>query len=907
MVHPPAWRRYLRFWRPDPAADVADELRTHLELRVEELRAGGLTDDAARARAVEEFGDVEATRARLVSINVRMARRRARFLWWDAVRADLRYAVRGLRRTPGFTVAVVLTLAVGIGAATTMYGVMQRLLVRPPPHVAEPERVARLHFTFETPGESPGVLGYTSYAFYEHAAREARDVATVAAFADAETVTLGRGAAAEPAKATMVSAGFQRVTGVRPLLGRWMLDHETHPATGARVLVLGHEFWKRRFGGSDDVVGRVLAVKGLPYEIVGVAPRGFRGVALSEVDVWLPLRAYEDGGSRAPTWHTYETSSNLAVAARLAPGVSQARAEVAFARLFANFEQAATLRSFGADPSPGVRAGARVASVTGALDASMQPIPEARVSVWLVAVAGALLLVACANVAGLLLLRALRRRREIVVRLALGMSRRRLGGLLLVESGLLAVVGGVAAMLVVVWGGALVRRVLLDGLAVEVAVDRGAVLAAVACTLGVACVTGMVPLLHLRDATVGALRDGTQHGTVRRSPLFATLLVAQTALSVTLLIGAGLFVRSVQRVVALDHGLDVHGVLTVQVDFAGSGRRGVERAAFFERALERARGLPGVRAASVAQGVPMRGGRGIGVATSAGGDWIRAEDGGPVVNDVADGFVDASGMTLREGRDFTAADRTGPPVVVVNERLARLAWPGKSAIGECAYISSARETCATVVGVVADARTFRALELSPRPHVYAPLAPDDGDVSVLLVRAAPGTDPRALAPAITRALLDLDPALPRADVRLLADALDPELRPWRLGATIFTAFGVLAALLAALGLYAAVAYAVTQRTREIGVRRAVGAPRRHLVWLVLRDGLAIALAGTGLGALLALAGGARIADLLFDVSPRDPLVFGGVAAILVLVALVASVVPARRAARVDPIVALRAD
>jgi len=908
MVHVPAWRRYLRFWRPDPAADVADELRTHLELRVEDLRAGGLDADIARAQAVAEFGDVEATRAGLVAIGERMARRRARFLWWDALRADLRYAARGLRATPGFTLAVVLTLAVGIGAATTMYGVMQRLLVRPPPHVAAPERVVKLYFTVQRRADSVRTFDRASYPFLEHLAREARTLAGVAAYTEPTPVTVGRGADASQAQATMVSDAFWRTLGAHAQLGRTFGDEEAHPASGARVVVLGHEFWQRRYGGDPGVIGQVLAVKGMPYEIVGIAPRGFRGVELANTDVWLPLRAFGDGGARAPTWHTFEGGMDLRFVVRLATDVATTRVVAELGPMYAAFTDAAERRMFGDRPPVVPRLGVRLGPLAGALGSDLRPIPEATVSVWLVGVAGVLLLVACANVGGLLLLRALRRHREIAVRLALGMSRRRLAGSLLIESAVLAMLGGAGAVAVVVWGGAWMRGVLLPDMAPGIAaLDRDALVVSAACTIGTAFVTGLAPLLQLRRSATGALRDGTQHGTTRRSPLFRTLLVAQTALSVLLLVGAGLFVQSMRRIVALDHGMDVHRVLAAQVDFAGSGRTPAERAAYFERALERMRGLPGVQAASGAANAPLgTSASGAMLRTSAAGDWVRDSIGGTVANRVADDFFATAGIRIVLGRGTERRDRTGARSVVVNEAMAQLAWPGESAIGRCAYLSYGPDECALVVGVVEDARTFTALRSTSRPQYYAPL-PLDEAMRVLLVRAAPGTDPRALAPAVTRALQDLDPALPRADVRLLADALDPELRPWRLGATIFTAFGALAALLAALGLYAAVAYAVTQRTREIGVRRAVGAHRRHLVWLVLRDGLAVTLAGTALGTLLALAAGGRIADLLFDVSPRDPLVFGAVALTLGVVALVASVVPAGRAARVDPMVALRSD
>ena len=904
MPSVPAWRRYLRFWRPDPAADVDDELRTHLELRTAELRDRGLTDAGARAQALAEFGDVEATRRRLVEIDRRMTRRRARFLWWDALRADLRYAARGLRANPLLTGAVVLTLALGIGAATTMYGVMRRLLIQPPPHVVAPERLAKLHFDFQRTGDSLRTFDASSYPFYERVRRDARTLAGVAVYTHGE-LPVGAGADAGLARATMVSAGFWHVLGVSPQAGRFIADEEAHPATGARVVVLGHAFWQRRFGGDASVVGRTLIVKGLPYRVVGVAPRGFRGIELTETDIWLPLLAYGDDGRQAPTWHTFETSSNLRFVARLRPDVPPARAGAELARLFGVFTAEATRRVFADRPELAARASVRLGPVTGALGGDLRRIPEATVSIWLVGVAGVLLAVACANVGGLLLLRALRRRREIAVRLALGMSRRRLAALLFAESVLLALLGGVASAVVVVWGGAWVRHVLLPEMAADGAsLDWRMLAVAAACTVGTALLTGLAPVAQLRgDATAG-LRDGGQRGTARRSPLFRTLLVAQTALSVVLLVGAGLFLRSIQRIAALDLGMDVRHVLTLEVDFTGTGRTGRERAAFFGRALERVRALPGVAHASLAQTIPLRAASGGGLRLPGSDEWVRSDQGSPMVNYVADDFFAATGMRLVQGRGFTAAERAGAPAVVVNEMLARLAWPGRSPVGECAYMSSARDVCATVVGVVADARTFRLRE-EQRLHYYAPLATDDGDVSVLLVRAAP--DVAGLEGTLRRALQELEPGLPYVDVRVLGDALDPQMRPWRLGATVFTAFGLVAALLAAIGLYAAVAYAVTQRTREIGVRLAVGASSGQVAGLVLGDGWRIALVGVAAGLLLALAGGRWIADLLFDVSPRDPLVLTLVAGGALLAALLASVAPARRATKVDPVVALRVE
>jgi predicted permease len=378
-------------------------------------------------------------------------------------------------------------------------------------------------------------------------------------------------------------------------------------------------------------------------------------------------------------------------------------------------------------------------------------------------------------------------------------------------------------------------------------------------------------------------------------------------LSALLLVGAGLFLRSLQQATSVDLGLDARHVRVVAVDFAGTGRPATMVAAFFERALERVRAVPGVTSASLSTSIPLQSASGMTLRTSVRGEWIQTAQGTPMGSEVADQFFAATGMRIVQGRDFTAADRGGPPVVVVNEALARFAWPGRSPVGQCAYLSSAPESCARVVGVAGNARTFRLRE-EQRQWLYTPLAPSATDRRVLLVRVAPGAESmNAMDGTLRRVLRELDPGAPYVDVRLLGDALDPQLRPWRLGAAVFTAFGLLTALLAALGLYTAVAYAVTQRRREIGVRLAVGAATSSVVRLVLGDSLRVAAAGVAMGLVAALLGGRWIADLLFDTSPREPVVLAVVGLALLAVAMVASLTPARRAARVNPTEALRAD
>ena len=912
MMDTPRWRRYLRFWKADVDGDVDDELRFHFESRMAELCSHGLSRDAAARQALEEFGDERATRERLLAIGRRREARRARMEWWDAARSDIRYAVRGLRSNAILTVSIVITLAIGIGATTAMYGVMHRLMIAPPPHVASPETVHKLYFrsapgTAEV-GDTAVTFYRLSYPFYEQLRGQLRTLSSVAAYIESWPLIVGTGRSARTARATMVSAGFWTTLGVAPVVGRFIADEEAHPATGARVAVLGHAFWRKQFGGEPGVIGQTLAVKGIPYRIIGVAPRGFRGVDLGETDLWLPLLAEGDGGPGAITWHTRPTSYRLSYVARRRPGATRPQVEADLsAQLDAHWD--GVLRAM-ANPRPGMFSPTRVllGDVTGALDGTMTRVPEATVSVWLVGVAGLLLAIACANVTGLLLLRALRRRREIAVRLALGMSRRRLAGLLFVESALVVVLGAAASMVVVIWGGAWVERVMLTNIASESpGFDWRMFSVAGACTMTAMLVAGIIPLLQVRGEITSGLREGSQYGSARRSWTHRGLLIVQTTLSVILLVGAGLFLRSLHRIRSLDLGLDTRNVLAVSVDFTPSDTPARDASRFFESALARVRALPGVQAASIAGQAPLH-------AASAGAFWLPGSDapvtrpGGavPMTNTVGDGFFESTGMRILRGRALTASDRTGPPVIVVNEALASLAWPGRSAVGECVYTSLAKKQCTTVVGVVANARTFR-LEEELRPWFYAPLGLYGTDNrQVLLARVTPGNAERMIG-TIRRTVQGVGADPPYIDVSVLGDILDPQMRPWRMGATLFTAFGLLAALLAALGLYSAVAYSVTQRTREIGIRLAIGARVASVVKLVVADGLRIATVGVVLGVIAALVGGRWIAELLFETSPRDPLVLASVAGGLILLALLASLVPARRAARVNPSVALRVE
>jgi putative ABC transport system permease protein len=898
MPSVPKWRRYLRFWRPDPAADVDDELRTHLELRVAELRAGGLPSAEAERRAIAEFGDVEATRRGLVEIDRRMARRRARFLWWDAARTDLRYALRGLRGSPGFSLAIVGTIAIALAATATMADVAHRLLVRAPVHVAAPDAVGRVYRTILLTSGEERTTPVFSHPFTE-AVRERAHGFRAAAFAD-DAVAIGSGPGAAKVDVRYVSPDYFPLLGVRPALGRFLTDAEAHHRSGARVAVLGHRVWQRRFGGDTAIVGRRVEVDGTSFLVVGVAPRGFHGTGVTEVGLWLPMAARYDapGGP-----FDFQVNAFWSIIVRREPGVSPAQAAVRLRQIAEESGEFA--------PSPDVREHRiAVAPVTAALGADMKRTPEATVVVWLTGITGVLLLIACANVAGLLLLRAARRRHEFAVRLALGVGRGRLTAQLLLESLLLAMLGGAAAAALSVTAGTWLRRALLPDVALDVwSTDARLFGVMVVAVLGTALLIGFAPALYARRSDLRSALGGagpSNGGAAARPALQRTLLVAQTAVSLVLLVGAGLFLRSLHNLKTTDLGMDPHRVLAVSADFDRVGWRAPEVTAYFARAADRARSLPGVEAVALARNVPLEVASGGSMRMPGRDSLVAALPKRAVRNDVSAGYFQTMGTRLVQGRLLGDGDvRGSQPVTVVNESMARYFWPDVSPLGQCFFVGDAPE-CWTVVGVVRDARTFRVVE-EQRLQYYLPLAQSGftQHPGVLLVRTS--GDAAAHVGAVQRVLQGLAPDQPFLDVRSVEDRLDPEARPWRLGAAVFTLYGAVALLLAALGLYSAVAYGVTMRTREIGVRIAIGARPGQVVQLVLRDGIVVGLAGIAMGLPIALLLGHRVAELLLRVSPRDSVVLVGACTLLVATIVLASLAPARRAARVDPTTALRTD
>ena len=828
---------------------------------------------------------------------------------------DVRQALRALRREPVLVAGVVLTFALAIGANAAMFGLVARLMLAPPPGVAEPGRVVHVRLRFADEGHGAYVASTTSYPAFR-ALREARAAFDAVTATAPDTLLVGGRESLERLAVLGASGDYFAALGVTPALGRLLGPADDLLPRGSAVLVLGHAYWQRAFDGDPAVLGRELVVDGQPFVVVGVAPRGFNGVGLGAVDAYLPLAAALR--SRGEGWIGEPRMNLVSIAARLRDGVAPAAAAQR-ATLALRGEWAAA----GRESPPSVE----LASVVPGRES--RESPQARIALWLAAVSLVVLLIATANAGTLLVLRAARRRREIAVRLALGAGRARLARQLLAESVLLAAGGAAAGLLLSRWLGDVVRVTLLPQLAPgESVVHRGVLAASVlaACAAGVAA--GLAPVAQAgRTDLARQLRAGGGHGVSTRLAFQGVLVRVQVALCTLLLVGAGLFVRSLQRVQAQDLGFSADRLLHVTLEFRGYAS-GVERDLAYADALRRLRALPVVARATEVQGIPFGPHHippfavpGMAEPPNVGGQI-------PIMYAATPEYLDLMDVRIVAGRPIEAHDARGAPLVVlVNETMARAVWPGRSPLGACVRVGFASwppagegnpadgSPCRTVVGVVRDSR---ARSLRPERdedrlmQYYVPFAqlPDspggDGAFVMGLMARVHGDADRAAG--LVRRAIHATSALPvYAHARHYQDLIDPQLRSWRLGATLFSAFGALAVAIAAVGLFGVVSYLVTQRTQEMGIRLALGGTRPSVARLVLADALRLVGAGVLAGLAIALAAGPAVAPLLFQLSPRDPasLALAGLA--LLLVALGAAAWPAWRAGRVPPATALRAD
>ena len=881
---------------------VDDELSFHLDMAVADLVAAGMSSDEARMEAERRFGDVQRTRRELTDIGRARVGRERRARWGSAIAHDIRYAVRGLRRKPGFTLGVVLTLGLGIGANATMFGVVDRLLFRAPTYLPEPDHVNRVYLLRTFDGTERAVSS-TSYRRYQDILANTSSFAEVAAHFRTD-LAIGTGEDAHETDVALVSSSFWRIFDAPPALGRYFSADEDQPPSGAQVAVLGYDYWKTRFGGSD-VLGEQLSLGHRDYTIIGVAPRNFHGMWMTPTDAFIPLTAgaVELGGPEPPDLETEYGFNWMQVLVRRKPGVTAEAASVDLSRAFAA-SYAAHHSVVPQIESPELaRPRALAASVLHERGPNRTTV--ARVATWLVGVSVAVLVIACANVGNLLLARALSRRREIAVRLALGVNRGRLLGQLLVESLLLAVLGGVTGLLLAQWGGQLIRVTLLPDVAwSDPILDRRVLLFTGGVALLTGLVAGLAPVFHARHSDVAAaLKGGAREGTYQRSRIRTGLLVLQCALSVVLLVGAALFLRSFSNVSGLRLGFDADRLLYVSAQMRGVALAPEEMDRLKERLIETARTLPVVHGATRTLSVPF---------------WQSVDDvivvpgidsvdrlGIFTQQAVSPGYFETMGTRLLGGRPITEEDRRGAPLVmVVSESMARVLWPGETAIGKCVKVGSDTVPCATVVGVAEDIKR-ESLTDDPGLLYYLAMAQYPPGAGGLFIRTRGPAEQQAKF--VRTALQKAMPGSAYLNVIPMRNIVDPDLRSWRLGATMFTAFGALALVVAAVGLYSVIAYNVSQRMHELGVRVALGARTADVVRIVLSDALKLAAVAVGLGTLAVLYAGRWLEPLLFETSPRDPLIIAGIGAALLVIAAMASFVPALRAARVDPATALRAD
>ncbi|HKE91849.1 MAG TPA: ABC transporter permease [Gemmatimonadales bacterium] len=811
---------------------------------------------------------------------------------------DLRYAARSLTRSPGLTLAAVLTLGLGIGANSAMFGVVDRLYFRPPAHLVDPARIVRVNVTRTQPPVGTITGRLADFPRYTELKDHAHALSAVAAYSGM-SFSLGRGQEAQRVSGEAVSSSFFPLTGVQPERGRFFTADEDRKG-GAHVAVLSHEFWHAQYADDPDVLGKTVRLSAATYTVIGIAPRGFTGVDLHQPDVWVPISV----AGPEMSWPMLLDCDGcwwLTTIARLAPGATPAQAANEATALYrAHVEQS------GPDAA---RADSTATVSMNSVHQALGPNVDsaAKLSLWLIGVCGAVLLIACANVANLLLARALQRRREIAVRVALGAGRGRLVRQLYAESVLLAGVGFGAALLVTVWAGPLLRSALLPDAAPGNPFELRVFLFSAAVALATALFAGLAPAVHAGVPDLsGALKAGTREGGAVRSRTRSGLLVGQVALTFILLTGAGLFITSLHQVLGLRLGFDPDHLIVANVNLSALGYKRAEINATYERMRERVQRIPGVASASLSIGTPFQTSWAMSVAVPGRDSIPQVRTGGPYIAAVTPDYFRTMGTALRRGRSFTDADRVGAqPVAVVNESMARLVWPGDNAVGKTMQLGSDPRLF-EIVGVVEDAR-MQSVTDGLVIQFFVPLAQSDSilssDISSLIIRTS---GPAAsLTNLVRREIQASSPDLPYPNIDPMPAMFADQLRPWRLGSSLFTLFGSLGVLLAAIGLYGVLGYGVAQRTQEFGIRIALGAERRSVLGLVLRQGLQLTLAAVALGVVGALAAGRAIASLLYGVSPHNPLVLLAVATILTCVALVASYLPARRATRVDPMVALR--
>jgi len=884
----PTWRRYLRFWRHDVDADIDDELRFHLEERTEELVRGGMPNDAARATALAEFGSVTAVQAGLRSIDTRLERRRRRGAWRDELALDLRFAFRGLRRQPVFAAIVIATLALGIGANSAIFSVVDAVLLKPLPY-REPGQLVRVWSTYPPPkaifvqmrANTRSFTGIAGYGFE-------RDVSVLRPCVSAD-------ATCAPVRATAadVSANLFSLLGVNAELGRALRDGEDRPGSDG-VVVLGHALWQQTFGGDPNVIGARFSIDGIPRTVVGVMPNDF-ALPTAGTQLWLPATINPSNGVE------YWYESNLRMIGRLRGGVTLAQATSAL--------RAAADRARPTFPLRMPDRWGREADVI-----SLKRDDTGGSAPMLTVVFGsvlAVLLVCCANVANLVMARGAAREREVAIRGALGAGRRRVVRQMLTENvvlGLLGALVGLGVAYAALHGFVALLPARLPR-AETIAIDSRVLVFTLLLSLGTSVVFGVLPAIRAsRPDLRSTLGSGSSRTATPHRRASEALVVAQIALAVLLVAGAGLLLKSLWLLRQVDPGFRPDHVLAVEVPLPSFSNDTVTRGRdFYESVLSRMEALRPVRAAAVTSAIPF------GAMSNRAAIDLEEHPTpqgrlGPTPKFAAitPDYPRTMGIPLVAGRAFSDADRDGaPPVALVDQAAARTFWPNENPIGKRLRFIWLKDWM-TVVGVVGDVRRD-SLTAVPEPSLYVPLRQNSiATAAFVLLRVAGETRIDAgLTTAVRDVVTSVNATVPLGRMRELRAAVDDSAAAPRFTSLLLAIFAAAALLLGAIGIYGVVAYSVARRTREIGVRMALGARRTDVLAMVLGEGARLAGVGLLVGFVAAFAAGRLLAGLLFGVRPTDPIVLVSVPVLLGVVAVAATLVPAFRASRVDPVVTMR--
>jgi putative ABC transport system permease protein len=875
-------RLRLSLRRRNVEREIDRELQFHLEMETAKNMRRGMNEEDARRAALRDFGGVEQVKERY--------RDASRFRRLEEFWQDLRYGARMLRKNPGFTLVAVLTLALGIGANTAIFSVANVVLLKPVPYY-DPQRLVVVRDAVN--GNDTGGSSARSYLNWQP---HSRAFEHLAGFVGGYIDWTGRDGP-QRLSCAWVTANLFPALGAAPHLGRTFTPEEDRPG-GARVALLSHELWIRSFGGDPSVIGQSLMIGGENRTVIGIMPPGFRffqnGRSLGESDVWLPVAldaARElNGGS----------TNNIGIVGRLKPGFTPEQAQAELDLMWPQIWPKLP---------PGIVLQARVTPLSEMLVGNLR-----RGVLTLFGAVGFILLIACANVANLLLGRANLREKEMAVRAALGAGRWRLVRQMLTESLVLSIIGGAVGLLLAALGVKALVAGVPDALAhIRLSSVDGATLGyALLATLLTGVVAGVIPALQTSRISLNeTLKEGARNAAAfrfRPGHVSPVLVICELALTLALLAGSGLLIKSFLRLLSVDPGYDPKNLLTMMIPLneAKYPQGSSQTKAFYQEALTRVKTIPGVKGVATGLGLPLTGSSWGTLFTIEGRPFAPdAPQPSVGVVDVSQDYFRVMGMRLRAGRGFTEQDNeNAPPVIVINETMATRYFSGEDPIGKRILFGVRNPSAQSIIGVVADVKRY-GLEAEVLPEIYTPYHQNNRAQAFITLAVRTEGDPLGLVNAVRRQIREIDADQPIIDVKTMEQRVAESVAPRRFQMLLFGVFAAVALALAAVGVYGVISHSVSRRTHEIGVRMALGAESRDVLTMVIRQGMSLALVGVAAGLAIAFALTRVMSSLLFDVKATDPAVFAGISLLLAFVAFLAAYLPARRATRVDPMIALR--